>query len=187
MRRSAPRWIPASPLLAGLAFQLVAWVIVGAHALRPAPGLVFAWIHAVALGWLTTVALSILIHVLPAQTNRAWRFGGLARGALAGVAGGAALVVCGFVWNVQLLAVGAVVAASSIAAYALAAARTLSGKARSRREAAVASALAATLGALVLAAAFGVLIAVRLARGEPLPVALARSMRCSASSGGLPF
>ncbi len=167
--RREPRWIPASPLVAALAFQLAAWVIVGIDGVTPRAGLTFAWVHAVALGWITTVALSVLVRILPGTTDRPWRLESLARGALAGVAGGAALVVCGFVWNAQVLVAGAVIAACAIGAYAFAAARTLSSKGGGRREAVIAAALGATLAALTLTAAFGVALALAIGRGVPVP------------------
>ncbi|MEA2666099.1 MAG: hypothetical protein QOI11_3043, partial [Candidatus Eremiobacteraeota bacterium] len=46
-------WLPPLPLAAGLAFQLGAWALVIADAVVPAPGLELAWVHAVAVGWLT--------------------------------------------------------------------------------------------------------------------------------------
>ncbi|MEO7039102.1 MAG: hypothetical protein ABI186_03630, partial [Candidatus Elarobacter sp.] len=62
--RNIPRkhWIPPIPMAGGIAFAAIAWSIAIAYGLAPSPGLGFAWVHAVALGWLTLTALSVLLH-----------------------------------------------------------------------------------------------------------------------------
>ena len=163
--RSEPRWIPATPVIAGLAFQLAGWIIVAAHALRPSPSLALAWVHAVALGWLTTIALAVLIRIVPSTTDREWRFEPLARGSLAGVAGGALLIVAGFLTSTYVLAAGGVVATASIAVYLFAAFRTLEQPGGGRRERTIANALGTTLFALGLTAVAGLAMAILLANG----------------------
>ncbi len=167
-----PRWIPASPLVAGIAFQLAGWVIAGVHALHPRPSDAFAWVHAVALGWLTTIALSVLIRILPQTTDRPWRLEGLARGALAGVVAGAIGMVAGFFASTLVLAAGAVLAAASIGAYVFAALLTLARRVGGRREAAIARALGVTLALLGLTAIAGVILALSIDREFAVPAQL---------------
>jgi hypothetical protein len=62
-------WIPPLPLAAGLVFQLGAWALVIADAVAPGAGLELAWVHAVAVGWLSATALAVLLHVVPAFTD----------------------------------------------------------------------------------------------------------------------
>jgi hypothetical protein len=54
-------WIPPVPLFSGLLFQLGSWVLVVLYGFAPSVGLALAWVHAVALGWLTLVALAVLL------------------------------------------------------------------------------------------------------------------------------
>jgi len=79
-------WIPPIPLAAGIAFQCLAWSLVLVHAVHPSFGIELAWVHAVALGWLTVVALAVLLHVIPGFTDLAWRAEDVARGTV--------LVIC---------------------------------------------------------------------------------------------
>ncbi|MGP6158817.1 MAG: hypothetical protein ACLPYS_15150 [Vulcanimicrobiaceae bacterium] len=44
-------------------------MLVAAYGFAPSAGLAFAWVHAVALGWLTLVALAVLVHVVPGMTE----------------------------------------------------------------------------------------------------------------------
>ncbi len=162
------RWIPASSLASGLLFQLAAWVIVLADALHPGAALALAWVHAVALGWLTTVALSVLIRILPATTDRTWRFERVARGSLAGIVIGAALMVAGFVASAGALSAGAFVAAVSIGAYLFAAFATLAPPSAAAREAVISRSFAATFVMLAITVALGVALAVMVVRGAPI-------------------
>lgn len=49
------------------------------YGVTPSFGIALAWIHAVALGSFTTIALSVLIHVVPEFTDLSWRGKMLAR------------------------------------------------------------------------------------------------------------
>jgi hypothetical protein len=44
-------------------------VLVAAYGFAPSAGLAFAWVHAVALGWLTLIALAVLVHGVPGMTE----------------------------------------------------------------------------------------------------------------------
>ncbi|MGD0475440.1 MAG: hypothetical protein ABSB70_19810 [Candidatus Velthaea sp.] len=73
----APRpraWIPPAGLIAGHGAYGLSWLLLAGtgfgHALNF--GIEHAWIQLVALGWITTIALAILIHVIPGFTDARW-------------------------------------------------------------------------------------------------------------------
>ena len=161
------RWIPPWALAAAQLAHLVSWLLLLAIAQTPPFALGFAglaWLHTVALGWLTLTALAVLLHVVPAFTDAAWRGEGLARRALAVYAAGVAALVWAF-WNGALGVLpwaGGIVAAG-LAGYLLPAAATLvSAFGGPRREAAIARALLITLLALAVTAAVGVALTLAL-------------------------
>ncbi|MBC5820751.1 MAG: hypothetical protein GIX01_02015, partial [Candidatus Eremiobacteraeota bacterium] len=129
-----------------------------------------AWVHLVALGWLTMVALSVLIHVIPTFTDVAWKDELLARRALAVYAMGVAALVAAFWWRaVSVLPWAAILVAVGLGGYLFAALRTLAaGFAQPRVEAAIARALWTTLASLAVTAVLGVVPAWRLAGHVPL-------------------
>jgi hypothetical protein len=160
-------WVPPLPLVAGLAFQAAAWVIVILYAAHPSPGLAFAWVHAVALGWVTIVALAILIHVVPAFTDLAWRGERLARDAvMLALFGAVALVVSFAADATRALAIAGGVVFVAIGAYVAAALRTLAQRAEDETSAAIAGALRLTLGALALTVLLGAMLAGAYASGN---------------------
>ncbi len=163
-------WIPPLPLAAGLAFQLGAWGLAVADARAPAPGLELAWVHAVAVGWLSATALAVLLHVVPAFTDLEWRAADAARAAAFAVPLAAFALVVAFAARAgTALAVAAVVLAAALLAYAGTAFATLRAPAPDRTSAAIARALALTLGALAATALLGALLGVGYARaGAPL-------------------
>lgn len=169
-------WIPPLPLAAGLAFQLGAWALVAADALAPGAGLELAWVHAVAVGWLTVTALSVLLHVVPAFTDLEWRAPDLARGAAFAVPLAALALVAGFAARSgPAVALAALVLAAAILVYAGSALATLRGPAPDRTSAAIARALAITLGALAATALLGALLGQAYGRGDARLLALAPS------------
>ncbi len=89
-------WIPPVPLAAGVAFQLLGWCLVLLDARSPSFGIELAWVHAVALGWLTITALAVLLHVVPAFTDLEWRGKGVARIAVLAVCLAALALVTSF-------------------------------------------------------------------------------------------
>ncbi|MDQ2817513.1 MAG: hypothetical protein M3T49_04790 [Candidatus Eremiobacteraeota bacterium] len=125
-----------------------------------------AWVHLVALGWLTMVALSVLLFVIPQFTEARWRGEALARAGLGAYAVGTFALVCGF-WsfNFAVLALGAGTIAVGLAAYLAAAAMTLLAVTRQPgSEVAIARALLAVLALLGVAALIGVAMAGSLGR-----------------------
>ena len=167
-------WIPPLPLAAGLAFQAASWLIAIAYGLAPAPGLAFAWVHAVALGWLTLTALSVLLHVVPEFTDLAWRGERFARAAVLAVLAGAVLLVVAFaVASPSGVELAAGVLVLAVAVYVTFVLLTTAQRAADRRSAAIARSLAVALSMLLLTAVLGGVLAGAYAAGDPRLLALA--------------
>lgn len=166
MRRQ--HWIPPVALGAGQLAHAGSWIVLFllAGAPQPAFGLrALAWVHLVALGWLTLTALAVLVHVIPAFTDAAWWGNGLARAALFAFAGSVLWLVLAF-WNgaVMLLPWAGLAVLLALGAYLVPALVTLARAWRAERtEAAIARALTGTLGALVVTAVLGSLLTFALA------------------------
>lgn len=155
------RWIPPQGLVFGQLAHGASWLVLLWLALRgrvdedlPALG----WVHLVALGWLTTTALSVLVHVIPAFTDVVWRGERIARASLTVYAAGVLALVVAFCSNAPgWLPVGGTLVAVGLAGYAIPAAFTLAAALRlGTVEAAIARALYETLTFLLLAAGLGV-------------------------------
>jgi|GEM_PF-664185 len=159
----APRthWIPPGGLLAGQLSFGAAWLLLVALGTGRGGLLApLAWVHLVALGAITTIALSILIHVVPAFTDATWRGERVARAAIAPFWIGAVALAAAF-WldrtSVLPWAAGLVVAA--LIAYLVPALVTLRAAfAAGGTEAAIARALGGTLAALAVTAALGLVM-----------------------------
>jgi hypothetical protein len=150
MRRSV-HWIPAGPLVFAQFAQLAAWLVLlatGLHGgLAPSP-LGLAWLHLIVLGWLTTVALAFLLHVIPAFTDTAWSGDRLARASLWPYQAGVIVLVTGFAtWRPTLIEIGGALVTASLAVYLTTALVTLAAAAHSsdRTTRAVARAMSMTL------------------------------------------
>ncbi|MFP5503043.1 MAG: hypothetical protein ACLGIN_11180 [Candidatus Sericytochromatia bacterium] len=81
----AVAWIPHWALLAGQVAHGASWVllaVLGAEGLLgfSFPGL--AWVHVVALGYLTLISLAVLVHVLHGMADIVWKGGAIARWSL---------------------------------------------------------------------------------------------------------
>lgn len=171
---SADHWVPPLPLVAGLLFQGAAWLIVVAYGVAPSPGLAYAWIHAVALGWITVVALAVLLHVVPSFTDLPWRGERIARGAVPVIALAAAALVAAFAaGTTHVLAAAGGVLALAILVYVALGLRTLAQPAPDRTSRAIARALSLTLGALALTALLGAWLAGAYGRGDGRVLAIA--------------
>lgn len=187
-------WIPPVPLAAGIAFQAVGWVLALAYAFAPSSSLALAWVHAVALGWLTLTALSVLLHVVPAFTDLPWHGERVARAAVAGVLAGAIALVVAFVLAatfersgrsalsaaiavsaIVMLRAAAVVLVVAILAYVGAALVTLAQPAQDGTSAAIARSLSVTLLMLALTVVLGGVLALALAGAGGRVLALAPS------------
>lgn len=155
-------WIPPLGLAFGQLCHGLSWVLALAIALDPysqrAASAQIAWIHLVALGWLTTTALSILLHAIPAFLEVRWRAESAARASLAVFALGVAAFVAAFLAAPRGIFGIAISIVAALSVYLATAWRTLAQAFRSpdRIDRAVARAFAVTLGMLALAALLGV-------------------------------
>jgi hypothetical protein len=125
----APAWIPQWALLAGQAAHGASWGLLVALGLSGALDVGFgglAWVHMVALGYLTLISMAVLIHVLHGMLDLDWVGVRVARWSLLPFTLGAAGMVVGF-WTHQtpLLAAMATVVTLSLAVYLAMAALTL--------------------------------------------------------------
>ncbi len=169
-------WIPPIPLAAGMGFQSLAWCLVLLHAVQPTFGVELAWVHAVALGWLTLVALAVLLHVIPGFTDLVWRAEGVARGTVVVVAAGALALVVSFAAGApNAVAASGAVLGAAIVLYATLAVWTLSGPAADRRSATIARGLALTILALAAASILGTALAWAYAGANPTLLSAAPS------------
>ncbi|MBC7545825.1 MAG: hypothetical protein H7338_24095, partial [Candidatus Sericytochromatia bacterium] len=116
-----PLWIPPWALVAAQLAHGVSWLLLAALADWDLlgfslPGL--AWVHLVALGWLTLASLAVLIHVIPGFLDVTWRGERLARALLLpyglGVIG---MVVAFWFGNTAWLSGAATVVVLALAGY----------------------------------------------------------------------
>jgi len=148
-------WIPPLPFAAAQCAHGASWVVLFLWAQGDlARYTIFGWTHLVALGWLTLTALAVLIHVVPAFTDVAWRAPGVARASLIVYMIGVAILLAGFFAYRTILWVGGSVIAAALAVFVAVAVATLL-QAKDRVERAIARALGFTFIALLLAASLG--------------------------------
>jgi hypothetical protein len=168
--RSQP-WIPPEPLFFAQGMLLFSWIalfIVGDRGAFGISPFGLAWIHAVALGWLSTTALAFLIHVLPTFTDVPWRYERLARGSLWIFQIGVLTLVTGFAaWIPALLtAGGAIVALAALAFFIpLLATARIAMQSADRTTRAVTRALLIVIAFLVVTVCVGLALAVGLRLG----------------------
>jgi hypothetical protein len=152
-------WIPPAALAYAHAAHGFSWVLLfwaawsaGAH-----HGFVgFAWIHAVALGWVTMAALAILIHALPNFIDVEFRGEAIARWMLVAFGAGVALLLYGFLGNASALGAAGDLLLAAIIVYLAMAFWTLAGAMRGERvQRAVARAFGGTLLFLLATAVIG--------------------------------
>ena len=154
-------WIPPlglafGQLSHGLSWILALWIATRAGIAFVSPAEI-AWIHLVALGWLTMTALSILLHAIPAFVEVRWRYEGVARTALYLFALSVATFVAAFLWSPRTIFISAIVLGVALTIYLTTAWSTLAPAFRSpeRIDRAVARAFAITLLMLFLAMLLG--------------------------------
>lgn len=170
-------WIPPGTLLFAQLAHGASWAIVAWAALAgpvwTLDGTAIAWIHTVALGWATTTALAVLMHVIPQFADVRWRFELLARRSVVAFGTGVVLFVAAALARPASLAIGAALMVLALLAYLFAALATLQQALRGERvERAIARALATTLLSLLLAALAGAGLAAMLS-GYPTPAWIA--------------
>jgi hypothetical protein len=162
-------WIPPLGLAFGQLCHGLSWLLAVWIALRAGVGSVWpaeiAWIHLVALGWVTVTALAILLHAIPAFVDVTWRYETLARYALGVAAAAIAAFIAALLWALPALGAAATAVACSLFVYLATAWLTLRRASRShdRIDRAVASAFALTFGVFAAAIALGATIAWMLA------------------------
>lgn len=153
-------WLPPVPLAFGALLGALSWTLVILYGVTPSFGIALAWIHAVALGSFTTIALSVLIHVVPEFTDLSWRAKTLARWSGALLPFAAAGFVISFASGFGLgVGIFGVVSALLILTYASAAIATVVQRAPEATEAAIARAFLIVMLFLVVAAILGALLA----------------------------
>jgi hypothetical protein len=168
MKTKSRPWIPPAGLLAGHFVYGLSWLLAASTALTGTLGLgvELAWVHLVALGWITTIALAILVHVVPGFTDAKWVHERLARAAIPVFAAGALLLSAALGLNSSsLLPLAGSITTAALAAYLFAALQTLARPGPERQGRAVAGALALTLAILALTAALGYAFTLALGRG----------------------
>lgn len=164
-------WIPPAALLAGQLAHGASWLMLLAFAWPPTPGLsmsALAWIHTVALGWLTLTALGVLVHVIPGFLDIEWVAEGVARWSLLPFGIGVAALVTGFALSAPLaLSVGSgLILLGLVGFMGPALATVLTFRPPAGTKAPFRSAFIIVLGALGVAAALGATMAWALA-GAP--------------------
>lgn len=167
-------WIPPYAMAAAQLAHGLSWLILAVGTWPPAMGLFFpglAWVHLVALGWLTLTALAVLVHVIPGFLDVAWRGETLARWSLMPFAGGVVGLVAGFWWQEpNWLALAAPAIMLGLMGYGFPAWLTvLSFRPPPGERAPFRGAFTFVLGVLVTVAALGLTMAWGLA-GWPAPV-----------------
>lgn len=170
-------WIPPGALFFAQFAHGVSWaILLWAAIARPSwtlDGIAIAWIHTVALGWATTTALAVLIHVIPQFTDTRWQFETLARRSVVAFGAGVVLFVAAALLRPTSLAAGAAVMLLALLAYLFAALLTLRQALRGERvERAIARAFGATLLFLLLTALAGTALAAMLS-GYTMPAWIA--------------
>lgn len=165
-------WIPPWGLVAGQLAHGLSWVLLFLLAGRDQLGFSFpglAWVHLVALGWLTLIALAILVHVLPGFLDLEWRGEAVARWMLLPYVLGVAGMVLAFWFSwppVLHWSAGLVVAA--LIGYLIPAVLTLRGfRPESKMDIRVRRAFYLVMAMLALAALLGLALAEILAHGGP--------------------
>jgi hypothetical protein len=169
-------WIPPLGLLTAHLAHGMSWAFLFVLAAEVDAGVTLdslAWVHLVALGWLTLIGLSVLLHVIPAFTDKQWYGEGWARSALVVYAIGAGGLIASFATHAfALLTVFGAVIAAGLLGYLIPAFATLFvPPPPERTERAIARALGTTLVFLAIAVGLGVTLTI-LIRTSPF-VALA--------------
>jgi hypothetical protein len=166
-------WIPHWALLAGQGAHGASWVLLFALGATGTLGLSFpglAWVHLVALGFLTLISMAVLIHVLHGMLDLDWVAAPVARWSLLPFTVGTWGMVASF-WHgrLDLLAIASTLVVGALAVYLTLAAFTLSRfKVADDNPIALLRAFALVLTMLAVTAALGIGMAWALAgHGAP--------------------
>lgn len=171
-------WIPPLGLGFGQLCHGLSWIFALWTALRvgigwPSPPEI-AWIHLVALGWVTITALSVLLHAIPTFVDVTWRYETLARYALFAAAVAVGAFIVALLWAPVTLGIVATLLAFALMTYLATAWATLLQAFRSadRIDRAVARAFAVTLAVFAVAVILGAMIS-WLVTGARMPASIA--------------
>ncbi|MHB8146446.1 MAG: hypothetical protein ACYDGM_04180 [Vulcanimicrobiaceae bacterium] len=171
-------WIPPAALIFSQLAHGASWVLLAVVAVRAGvadvsgPGL--AWVHTVALGWLTMAALGILVHVIPGFTDVQWHKERTVRFTLLPFAAGVVCFVVGWFLSPALVLIGAVVITAAFLCYYLISVWTLQRAAvAGKTEGAIGRALSVNLTFLLAVCLIGVAMSAAIAY-DWFPALLAR-------------
>ncbi len=156
----APRWAALLGQLAhGAAWALLFWIATSQGVVGLSDAAI-AWIHLVALGWITLTALAILIPLIPSATGVAWRAPRLQHLALAAFAVTAISFPAAWIADIRAVPVVGGMLLVAIAFYVALALWTLTGALRGERvERAVARAFSLSLLLFAAVAILGAMLA----------------------------
>ncbi len=152
-------WIPPAALIYaqlahGFSWVLIFWAAWSGNHANAFYG--FAWIHTLALAWVTMAALTILIGTLPSVIDVPWRGDGAARWSLAAYGAGVVMLIYGFLRDPALLAPAGALVLFALAVYLATAFATIASAMHGERIArAVARAFAGTFVFLLATAIIG--------------------------------
>lgn len=158
-------WIPPAGLLFGQICHGASWLLaLGIAVVFSADTTVLpaiAWIHLVALGWITVTAFSVLLHAIPAFLDVTWKRESLARISLGVAAAAIAAFVVAFCIGLPWLGIVASIVAIALFTYLTTAWETLGAafRAEDPLDRAVGRAFAMTLAMLGLAILLGLTLA----------------------------
>lgn len=123
-------WIPPLPLCFGMLAFGLSWVVffeVARTGSFAASFLAFGWVHIVTLGWVTLIALAILLHVIPGFLDVEWRTRNVALWSTIVYLIGVIVLLAGFFSGVvSLMEWGATIACGALLVYGAALMQPLS-------------------------------------------------------------
>ncbi|MEO6835256.1 MAG: hypothetical protein ABI231_05045 [Candidatus Tumulicola sp.] len=157
---SRRHWIPPGALIFAQLSHGASWLVLGWAAISGSAWsfdfLAIAWVHIVVLGWATTAATGILLHVIPQFADVSWRLQNLVRRLVFAFAAGVVLFVAALLLEPHLAVFGAGLIALALLAYFGVVLATLWPAFKGdRTQRAIARALATTLAFLVVTALLG--------------------------------
>lgn len=179
-------WIPPAALVYaqlahGLSWGIVLWSAWSGAFENAFYG--FAWIHTVALAWITMAALAVLLHALPNFIDAEWPGETSARWALVGYGAGVALLIFGFLDHPNVLPAAGSLILAALLVYLATAFGTIARAMRGERvQRAVARAFSITFAFLLATAIIGFGLAWLLG-GHPVPAFVATLPAAHANLG----
>ena len=167
MKNEARAWIPPVPLALGVLSIVASWLLVFVYASTFSFDVALAWIHTLALGGFSTIALAVLVHAIPAFTDLPWRAKAFAKaGGFALPFAAAGLAASFFFTSGMGVRIFATLAFSAVACFSVPALLTLTQRAAERTEAAIARAMALVIVLLLLTGFAGAVLGEGYASGN---------------------